>query len=74
MNAIVTIFGSELNNKEYVTVQLEKLSVDSRKVGNALIFSPQPGKLFEFLSVLRFHKVAYGTHFDTKEAALVERK
>ena len=72
MNAIVTIFCSELNEKVNITNQLEKLSTDTRKVGNAYIFNPKPGKLFEFLSVLKFHKVAYGTHFDTKEAPLAE--
>lgn len=70
MNAIVTIFNSELSNKQYIVPQLEKLCSESRKVGNAYIFSPAAGKLFEFLSVLKFNKVAYGTHFDTKDAAV----
>jgi hypothetical protein len=72
MNAIVTIFTSELKEKQYITPQLEKLCTEARKVGNACIFSPAPGKLFEFLSVLKFHKVAYGTHFDTKDVSSTE--
>jgi hypothetical protein len=73
MNAIVTIFAIELNDKQYLVPQLEKLCSESRKVGSAYIFSPMPGKLFEFLSVLKFNKVAYGTHFDTKEVAVSNR-
>ena len=34
---------------------------------DALVFSPKSGKLVEFLSVLKFHKISYGTHFDTKD-------
>jgi hypothetical protein len=74
MNAIVTIFNSELKEKKYITIQLESLCTEVKKVGNAWIFSPNPGKLFEFLSVLKFHKVAYGTHFDTKEVISTTEK
>lgn len=73
MNAIVTIFSSELTDKQYLRSQLEQLCHDSQKVGNAFIFSPSTGKLLEFLSILKFNKVAYGTHFDTK-AVIMEAK
>jgi hypothetical protein len=67
MKAIVTVFKRELEEREYVKVQLDVLCSDVKEVGQAIIYSPAGGKLVEFLSVLRFHKIAYGTHFDSKE-------
>lgn len=65
MNAIVTIFESELTDRAFLLTKLESLCSDVKQVGNAYVYSPSPGKLFEFLSVLKFHKVSYGTHFHT---------
>jgi hypothetical protein len=66
MRAIVTVFKSELKNRDFVKNQVEALCNEIRVVDDATIFSPKEGKLVEFLNVLKFYKVAYGTHFDTK--------
>ena len=74
MKAIVTIFKSELKNRSFVITQLESLCKDRSEFEDAYNFSPKDGKLVEFLTILRFHKIAYGTHFDTraeKESATV---
>ena len=65
MRAIVTVFKSELNQREFVRTQLQDLCKQVIEADDAVIFCPREVKIVEFLSVLRFHKVAYGTHFDT---------
>ena len=74
MKAIVTVFKSELKNREFVMRELAPLTKEKHELDNALSLSPKDGKLVEFLSILRFHKIAYGTHFDTKneDAVLVK--
>jgi hypothetical protein len=67
MKAIVTVFRSELIQRDFVRGQLLHLSKQIIEAEEAVIFCPIEGKLVEFLSVLRFHKVAYGTHFETRE-------
>jgi hypothetical protein len=67
MKAIVTVFKSELNEREYVKGQLNHLCKQIIDTDEAVIFCPVEGKLVEFLSVMRFHKVAYGTHFETTD-------
>lgn len=74
MKAIVTVFKSELKDREFVTNQLLANCQEVREVGDAIIFSPKSGSLVEFLSILRFNKIAYGTHFDTKEKDIIEGK
>lgn len=75
MKAIVTVFKSELKNREFVMRELMPLIKEKNEVDNALSLCPKDGKLVEFLSILRFHKIAYGTHFDTKteENVLVKK-
>lgn len=67
MKAIVTVFKTELKQREFAEIQLHSLCKEVKEVGQAVIFSPLDGKLVELLSVLRFHKIAYGTHFDTRD-------
>lgn len=74
MRAIVTVFKSELSKKEHVKLQVKALCKEIKEVDDATIFSPAAGKLVEFLSVLKFHKIAYGTHFDTKDESLLTAK
>jgi len=66
MNAIVTIFLHELENDPKVFATLKTLSSDLKQIGEAYVFFPTPGRLFDFLSVLKNRKIAYGTHFDSK--------
>jgi hypothetical protein len=58
---------------DQVHEQLARLSNDVKKIGDAYSYSPSAGKLFEFLSILKHNKISYGTHFDTKSVAEVER-
>lgn len=67
MKAIVTVFKTELKQREFAEIHIHSLCKEVKEVDQAVIFSPLEGKLVELLSVLRFHKIAYGTHFDTKE-------
>lgn len=69
MTGIITVFKNEFRNRDFVRAQIEPLCRQVQEVDNAVVFSPKDGKLFEFLTVLRFHKVAYGTHFDTNDAS-----
>jgi hypothetical protein len=73
MKAIVTVFKSEFHEREFVTRELLAKCQEVREVGDAVIFSPKPGALVEFLSILRFNKIAYGTHFDTREKDMVPK-
>jgi hypothetical protein len=66
MNALVTVFKVELEDKPEIKSQLLNLSDETREVSGAFIFSPQSGKLFEFLSILKSHNIGYGTHFNSK--------
>ena len=66
MNAVVVIFKSELAEKNHIVPELEKLCKEVRELASAFVYSPYSGKLFEFLSILKSHKITYGTHFDTK--------
>jgi hypothetical protein len=74
MKAIVTVFKSELKNRDFVVTQLKTLCKEVSTAEEALMFTPKDGKLVEFLSVMKFHKVAYGTHFDTRQPAPVPSK
>lgn len=65
MQAIVTIFKAELIGKETVESQLHAISSEVKQVGDAFIYSPNPGKLFEFLNIVRAHQIAYGTHVNS---------
>jgi hypothetical protein len=67
MRSIVTVFKTEFSNREFVKEKLTTLTKDTREFDDALVFSPKSGKLVEFLSVLKFYKIAYGTHFDTRD-------
>lgn len=64
MKALITIFKTELAGKN-VDELLHGLYDDVTDIGDALIYRPSSGKLFQFLNVLRVEKIAYGTHFDT---------
>lgn len=66
MQAVITIFSSELEGKDYKTLLSDQYDSVTEFEG-ALIFKPKGGKLFEFLNVLREHKIAYGTHFNSSE-------
>jgi hypothetical protein len=67
MKAIVTVFKSELKTKPYVIGQIKTLCKQLQEIDEAFMFSPKDGKLVEFLTVLKFHKISYATHFDTKD-------
>jgi hypothetical protein len=71
MRAIVTVFKSELSQRDFVRSQLQPLCKQVIEADDAIIFCPRDVKIVEFLSVLRFHKVAYGTHFDTAGALAI---
>jgi|SRR5690606_20487584 len=63
MQAIITIFESELLEKDRVVEQLMLLCEDVKQVTNALVFAPIPGKLFELLTILRDNRIEYRAHF-----------
>ena len=67
MKAIVTVFLEEFEGKSDAFSQLSEMSSEARQVGNAQIFFPIQGRLFEFLTVLKSQRIAYGTHFASKE-------
>jgi hypothetical protein len=65
MQAIITVFKIELIDKSHVIDMINTLTLDLKEVGDAYIFSPKPGKLFELLNLLRDNHIVYGTHFNT---------
>lgn len=65
MKAIITIFKAEFIAKEEITSQLKPLCDEVKEVGDAFIYSTKPGKLFEFLSVVKANNIAYGTHVNS---------
>jgi hypothetical protein len=67
MQAIVTVFKSELKDKEELTLRLGTLTKDVQDVGDAFIYRPHAGGLISFLTVLYENGVAYGTHFNTEQ-------
>jgi hypothetical protein len=66
MNVIIVVFKSELSDNHSIIPELEKRSKEFTQVTSARIYSPYSGKLFECLSLLKEHKIPYGTHFDTR--------
>jgi hypothetical protein len=66
MNAVIVVFKSELAEKNSVIPELKRLCKEVTEVTSAYIYSPYSGKLFDFLDILKSHKIGYGTHFDTK--------
>lgn len=74
MRAIVTVFKSELRQREFVKGQLQGLCKEIQETDDATILTPKEGNLLEFLNVLRFHKIAYGTHFDNKELEILGKR
>lgn len=67
MRTVVTVFKNDLSQRELVKSQVKSLCKEIKELENATVFCPKDGKLVEFLGVLRFHKITYGTHFDTKD-------
>ena len=67
MRATITVFKEELSGKTEILEIIKGSSTDLKEIGDAYIFSPKPGKLFELLNLLRDHKIIYGTNFNTSE-------
>lgn len=67
MQAIITVFKVELNNREQIFKEIKEMSSDLSEVGEAYTFSPKPGKLFELLTLLKNNNINYGTHFNVSE-------
>ena len=67
MRAIVTVFKSELEERDFVTAGIKSLCRQVLECEDAIVFCPIDSKIVELLSILRFHKIAYGTHFDTAQ-------
>jgi hypothetical protein len=65
MNAIVTVFKSELSEKLQVVPVLIKLSKEVKELDDAFIYRPRSGSLMQFLSYLKEKNISYGTHFDS---------
>jgi hypothetical protein len=66
MNAIITVFKSE-SGARGLHRGLSKISKEVMELSDAFIYNPEPGRLLEFLSLLKENKIAYGTHFDTMD-------
>jgi hypothetical protein len=66
MQTVITVFINEFEGKDYKML-LNDLYDSVTEFEGALIFKPKSGKLFQFLSVLREHKIQYGTHFNSSE-------
>jgi hypothetical protein len=67
MRAIISVFKGEFEGKAQAKDAIAQLTDELNIVADAYIFSAKPGKLFEILSILRDHKITYGTHFDTSD-------
>jgi hypothetical protein len=65
MQAIITVFKTEFEGKEYIASRLKDMVEEVKLMSGAYIFSPSPGRLFELLDVLKENKINYGTHFDS---------
>lgn len=65
MRAIITIFKAEFTGKEDIGMQLTILCDEVKEVGDAYVYSTRPGKLFEFLNIVKTHHIAYGTHVNS---------
>jgi hypothetical protein len=64
MNAIITVFKTELAEKKYLIPILSAMAREVTEFEDAYIYRPQPGRLMSFLAVLKEKDVAYGTHFE----------
>ncbi|MBT1704424.1 hypothetical protein [Chryseosolibacter indicus] len=64
MDVVITIFKAEFKGKADL-MQLLHAMAQINEVDGALICSPHTGKLFDFLGILKDHKISYGTHFNT---------
>jgi hypothetical protein len=65
MQAIITVFKTEFEGKEHIASRLKDMVDEVRLMSGAYILSPNPGKLFELLNILKENKITYGTHFDS---------
>jgi hypothetical protein len=68
MQAIITVFRAEFEGKDDVKSRVSELTEDLKIVGDAYIFSPRPGKLFDLLNILRNNRITYGTHFNNVQS------
>jgi hypothetical protein len=66
MNAIITVFKIEFKDKKEIEILLPEMSDEVKEISDAFIYSPKPGKLMQFLSILKNHKIAYATHFNSR--------
>jgi hypothetical protein len=67
MDAVITVFEKEFVGKNY-QILLADLYDSVTEFEGAVVFKPKSGKLFAFLTVLKEHKINYGTHFNSVES------
>jgi hypothetical protein len=65
MNAIITVFKTELAGKEHVIKEIVDCCSSLDQIAEAFIINPRDGRLFEVIEMLRKNKISYGTHFNT---------
>jgi hypothetical protein len=67
MQAVVTIFKSELKDKEHLVESIMSFVDDIKDLDDVLVYRPPAGKLITFLTFLNKNQINYGTHFNTHE-------
>ena len=67
MKAIVTIFKNEFDGKELIKLSLDKFADQIELVSEVYVINPKSGRLFDVLNELRLNKIAYQTHFNSRD-------
>jgi hypothetical protein len=65
MNAIITVFKNEFEEKSHVLHTLRSIAGDVKEVNEAYVIIPKSGSLMQVLTFLKEKNIAYGTHFNS---------
>jgi hypothetical protein len=69
MNAIITVFKSEFDEKSHVLAVLHSMAKEVKEIDQAYAIIPQSGSLMHLLTFLKEKNIVYGTHFNSSPDA-----
>jgi hypothetical protein len=67
MRVIVTVFKTKLSANSSLFRALSEMSFEIGEADENYTFSPKPGKLFDFLNLLKDNSIDYKTRFDVTD-------